>query len=76
MKKLLLDLWNLVYYAWNTIDKLTWLFFDSFNKLFYAPPSVIGVEESIRYIVSNRCSVARFGDGLYKLLCVNIPILF
>lgn len=50
--------------------------FDELNRNMYyemeSPevwrPNVMGLEETLRYIVDRRCSVARFGDGEFELV--------
>ena len=47
-------------------------FFYSFRK---TPPTILTVKESIEYVSTHQCSVARFGDG--ELMCIlGLPIRF
>lgn len=55
--------------------KTLWYFLQSeICKKFYKLPNVLSDEESINYILENKCSVARYGDGeLYLMLNYDIP---
>lgn len=68
LKHFLLSIWDSLFNAWDTLRKTCLLFADAIYQWLYAPPSVVSVEESIRYIVANKCSVARYGDGEMKLI--------
>ena len=39
-----------------------------FLKLFYKKPNVLSDEQTIDYIVNNKCSISRFGDGELRLM--------
>ena len=67
-KNILLVIWNSLYRGWDILSKNILLFVDCVYKQFNDPPVVESVERSIQYIVSNRCSVARYGDGEMKLI--------
>lgn len=38
------------------------------NKLFYPKPQIMSSEDSLRMILDNKCSIARFGDGEFNLI--------
>lgn len=68
VKRFLLSIWNEIY---NIVDIVRSLFLQSVDKCytaFHKPPIFVNVEPSIRYIISHRCSVARYGDGELKFV--------
>lgn len=67
-KHYLLFIWNYLYREYDAIYKNCLLFIDGVYGIFFTPPIVVSIEESISYIVSNGCSVARYGDGEMKLI--------
>lgn len=38
------------------------------NRVFYKQPKVLSTKESLKRIIENKCSVARFGDGEFNLM--------
>lgn len=68
LKKILLSAWNIFYDVVYAI--LLWgrIIVDKCYCFWHKPPLVVDVEPSIQYIVKNRCSVARYGDGEMKLV--------
>lgn len=44
---------------------------DRIKNLFNKKPKIMSIEESIKYIIENKFSLSRFGDGEMKLICGN-----
>ena len=68
VKRFILLMWEFLYNGWNILYKTCLFFVDSVYKEFNSSPFVKNLEESLQHIVSNRCSVARYGDGEMKLI--------
>lgn len=68
IKKQLLVVWN---QAWNialaTREK-AYQTIDTFYTLFHPAPKVITIEETLKTILEQRCSVSRLGDGELKFI--------
>ena len=67
-KKHLLYVWCFVYDAIYEMFIFLKITIDKCYIVFCKPPVVMDVESSISYIVENKCSVARYGDGEMKLI--------
>lgn len=68
LKSCLLDCWNGFYNLNLKLWDLILLIQDKGYCLFHLSPKVIDIESSIRHIIANRCSVARYGDGEMKFI--------
>lgn len=68
MKNLLLAIYNKLYYVPRHIETLFFSIINFFVKLIRKPPTVMGIDETMDYIIDNKISIARFGDGEIKLL--------
>ena len=64
MKKMALILYYKILEGINVLVKIQNLIMLPFLK----HPSIINTEASINYIIKNKCSVSRFGDGEFSLL--------
>lgn len=61
IKRMLLCLYD---FAWDIFMAFRELWFVKMTRM----PCVMSLEETLRYVVENRCSVARFGDGEMKFI--------
>lgn len=68
MKKLLLKIWDFCHLCKTSIIKYFWIIFDFFYSHLTKKPVVASVDDTINELVSNRYSIARFGDGEIKLV--------
>ena len=68
VKKYLLYVWNVFYNAIHKNLLFLSIAIDKCYTVFHKPPTIIDVQSSISYIVKNKCSVARYGDGEMKLI--------
>ena len=67
-KNILLWLWNK---AWNIYYHMRdWLLrtIDTCYTFFIKPPHIKSIEDSLRHIINNQCSVSRYGDGEMKFI--------
>lgn len=67
MKSFLLAVYNKLYYVPQHISTIFFSIVNFFVKLIKKPPKVMGIDETMEYIVKNKPSIARFGDGEIKL---------
>lgn len=67
MKSFLLDIYNRLYYVPKKIEYYFFSIINFFVKITRKPPQVMGIDETMDYIIENRPSIARFGDGEIKL---------
>lgn len=67
MKSFLLDIYNRLYYVPKKIEYYFFSIINFFVKITKNPPKVMGIDETMDYIIENRPSIARFGDGEIKL---------
>ena len=67
MKALLLAIYNKLYYVPKHVSDFFFGVINFFVKIFCSPPEVMGIDETMDYIIKNKPSVARFGDGEIKL---------
>lgn len=68
MKSFILKVYNKLYYVPKYISDFFFTVINFFVKSFYKPPKVMGIDETMDYIIKNNPSVARFGDGEIKLV--------
>lgn len=68
LKQFLVKLWNNAVDLKNKAIARFWIIYDFFYRKFHKAPDVAGVEETIDKIVTDKCSVSRFGDGEIKLI--------
>jgi len=68
MKKYLLRIWNALFDLKTKIEFGVLFLFDHFYRRLVAPPIIMTKHETIEYIIHNRCSVSRYGDGEIKLI--------
>lgn len=68
MKLFLLSIWNILYDIVCVIKVFLLGIVDKFYTILRKPPIVVDIESSIRYIISHKCSVARYGDGEMKFI--------
>jgi glycosyltransferase family protein len=68
MKKSLLIIWNFIFDTKIKLINGLYLLKDFFYRRLTAPPKIMTNAETIDYIIKNRCSVSRFGDGEIKLV--------
>lgn len=67
MKSFLLDIYNRLYYVPEKIEYFFFSIINFFVKITRKPPNVMGIDETMDYIIENQPSIARFGDGEIKL---------
>lgn len=53
-------------YDLNTIRDV--IFYNYFNRLLKFKPKIMTIEESLKYLIDNKCSLSRFGDGEMKII--------
>ena len=70
-KKHLVFIWNKLIDLLIKIKNNLYCFMDSFRKVFLKKPSILDIDETIEYIINNKCSVSRYGDGELKLMKGN-----
>lgn len=68
MKSFLLLFWNVFWDIVIWINDSAHYLFDSIYSKIVKAPNIATIEESIRYIIDNKCSVSRYGDGEIKLV--------
>jgi len=68
MKKILLIIWNFIFDTKTKIINSLFSLKDFFYRRLTTPPKIMTNAETIDYIIKNRCSVSRFGDGEIKLV--------
>jgi glycosyltransferase family protein len=69
MKKILLAVWNFLFDTKKNLVNGFFYLCDFFYRHLFSPPKVMTNLETIDYIINNRCSVSRYGDGELKLIC-------
>lgn len=67
MKSLLLAIYNKLYYVPKHISDFLFSIVNFFVRVFRKPPVVMGIDETMDYIIEKKPSIARFGDGEIKL---------
>ena len=67
IKKILVYLWNKFFDIKISVTNKLLIFKDSIFSRFQKTPSIKSIEETINYIIENRASVSRYGDGEFKL---------
>lgn len=68
MKKLLIYVINLLVVAWQKLHSSFLHLKDRIYTKFHKPPLVESVDNTIEYIIKNKCSVSRYGDGEIKIV--------
>lgn len=68
IKKILVYLWNKFFDIKISVTNKLLIFKDSIFSRFQKTPSIKSIEETINYIIENRASVSRYGDGEFKLI--------
>lgn len=63
MKKILLFFWDLFIKLKNKTADAFYIIKDKFFVMGHKPPVVMTSEETVKYILENRCSVTRYGDA-------------
>lgn len=67
MKAFILKIYNKLYYVPSRISFLFFSCLNFFVNKIKKPPRVMGIDETMDYIINNKLSIARFGDGEIKL---------
>lgn len=67
MKTFLLKIYDKLYYLKKDIIYLFYSFINFIVRKVKRPPDVMGIDETMDYIIKNKLSIARFGDGEIKL---------
>ena len=67
MKQFLVKYWNLFFDYYLIIRNLFHFWIDAIYQRLIPPPSIVSIEETIQYILKNKCSVSRLGDGEIKI---------
>lgn len=67
IKKILVYLWNKFFDIKISVTNKLLIFKDSIFSRFQKTPSIKSIEETINYIIENKASVSRYGDGEFKL---------
>lgn len=68
IKKILVYLWNKFFDIKISVTNKLLIFKDSIFSIFQKIPSIKSIEETINYIIENKASVSRYGDGEFKLI--------
>jgi glycosyltransferase family protein len=68
MKKFLLFFWNRFYFFKKFLSEKFHLIIDAFYAKKFKAPQVMSAGETVNYIIKNKCSAVRFGDGEIKLI--------
>ncbi len=69
MNKRLQTAWNWAYGEYQNLSGLMAVSWDKcVRSHLYRSPAVLSIQETLAYIVENKCSVSRFGDGEIKLV--------
>ncbi len=76
MDKMSTLLKNLLRPAWYKLKELAYCLSYLRYKYFGTKPKILSFEETIQYIIKNRCSVSRFGDGEIVLMLKQQKIGF
>ncbi len=67
MKKLILFFYDRFIFTYRKCKYVLFICKDCVYTFFRKPPKVMTNEETVRYILKNKCCVTRFGDGEIKL---------
>lgn len=68
LKSFILPIWFFLYDVFMYIIEIFYRMSDAIYKCFHHPPIVLGIEDTINYILEHHCSVARYGDGEMKFV--------
>lgn len=68
MKKILLYIWNFAWDLFYYIKDEFHILKDFIINILYSPPTVKSIEETLNFIIRNKCSVSRYGDGEIKFV--------
>ena len=68
IKNMLVFTWNKVIDYKISITNNIYILFDKIKKIIYSKPKVLSIDETLDFIIKNKCSVNRFGDGELKLM--------
>lgn len=68
IKRNLLWIWNRIWDIYYHTRDLIMRIFDTCYAFFVKPPQIKTLEESLKYILDNQCSVSRYGDGEMKFI--------
>ncbi|PER35126.1 glycosyl transferase family 8 [Bacillus cereus] len=75
IKSMLVFIWNkLIDIKIQSLNRLT-IIKDRFTKCFFKPPRIQSIDETLKKIIHDKASVARYGDGEFKLIH-NLDITF
>ena len=67
MKAFLLKIYNKLYYVPQHISNFFFCIINFVVNKTQKPPRVMSIDETMDYVIKNRVSIARFGDGEIKL---------
>lgn len=67
MKAFLLEIYNKLYYVPKRISDFFYMILNFLVNKTKKPPRVMGIDETMDYVIKNHPSIARFGDGEIKL---------
>lgn len=68
IKRFLIKLIEIALKIWADLKQLYWRVTDIYYVKHYDPPRVKSVDETIDYIIENKSSASRYGDGEMKLM--------
>lgn len=68
IKKALLYIWNLAWDFFYFIKNRIHISKDYIISKIYNPPIVKSIEDTLNFIIKNKCSVSRYGDGEIKFV--------
>lgn len=54
---------KIIFATYYAIKRPLVIFYNQLVSKFHAPPKVMLIDETIQYILDNKCSVSRYGDG-------------
>lgn len=72
IKKILVFCWNKAVDDYLKIRDSLYRLKDIVFSHLYIPPKVRTIDDTIAYIINNRCSVSRFGDGEIKIIAGKV----
>lgn len=68
MKRILVRIWNWLYYCYLKFRDNLYCLRDLIYRLFHKAPKVASVHDTLQYIIDTGCSVSRFGDAELKVI--------
>lgn len=72
MKRILVNCWNKSFDIYLWIKDRLYIIKDKVYQQITQPPYIVSINDTIQYILDNRCSVSRLGDGEIKIVAGKV----